>query len=603
MQSYQQIQLNHPSPNPWKNCDLMIQSFCPKGEILVIDDTNANLKLISDFLVESGFEVRIAKSGFQALKLLEDVSPDLILLDVMMPKMDGFETCIHLKSWDKTKDIPVIFMTAMTDLAKPENKVKGLTLGAVDYISKPIQLDELLARIRIHLQLRSLTQQLQKQKDLLDSIFNESADAIFLVDPETGLITECNQRAIELFEAASKDELLNIEGQTLQKEYFSPKKLNSIWDEIEIKGFWSVELEYITKKGNLFWGNLAVKQIKVADQTMNLVRVTDITKRKQAEEELRQSEARERKKSKELELTVKQLKNTQTQLIQSEKMSSLGRMVAGIAHEINNPTSFIYGNLNHAKQYFRELLSLIGLYQKIYPNPTPEIQHLTQEIDLEFVMKDWSKLMKSMQVGAERISEIVRSLQNFCKLNEAEIKPVDIHQEIDNTLLLLQNKLKSERVSEVGGDRVVHSAIEVIKDYGKLPPITCYASQLNQVFMNLLCNAIDALENQPSPRTITIRTQAVNSKKPTTNNQQPITDKIFIRISDNGQGMTEEVRQQIFEPFFTTKPVGNGTGLGLAISHQIVEEKHRGQIRCVSVPGQGTEFSVEIPVNLTDSIL
>jgi PAS domain S-box-containing protein len=321
----------------------------------------------------------------------------------------------------------------------------------------------------------------------------------------------------------------------------------------------------------------------------------DITQRKKVEEALRESTKRERKKAKELKLALKELKRTQAQLIQAEKMSSLGRMVAGIAHEINNPVSFIYGNLPPAKEYFQDLLDLVALYQQTYPNPTPEIVQLIEAIDLEFLEEDWSKLLHSLQVGAERIEQIVLSLKCFSRLDESALKEVDIHEGMDNTLLILQHRLRAE------GTR---PPIEVIKDYGQLPPLACYANQLNQVFMNLLDNAIDALESQPEPRVITIRTSLSQTSVQTFHqhdctNQDEILQSVVIQIADNGLGMSEEVRQQIFDPFFTTKPVGSGTGLGLAISHQVVVEKHKGQIRCVSAPGQGTELIVEIPVILT----
>jgi signal transduction histidine kinase len=276
-------------------------------------------------------------------------------------------------------------------------------------------------------------------------------------------------------------------------------------------------------------------------------------------------------------------------------MSSLGQMVAGVAHEINNPTSFIYGNLTPAREYFQDLIRLIEIYQQTYPNPTPEIQQVASEIDLEFVLEDWEKLITSMEMGAERIQEIVLSLRSFSRLDESELKPINIHEGIDNTLLILDHRLK-----EVG-DR---PEIKVIKDYGQLPPVTCYASQLNQVFMNLLNNAIDALETQPSPRKITISTSVASrhwsvvsgNDNQITNNKQQTTNYVVIRIADNGCGMTEEVRKKIFDPFFTTKSVGRGTGMGLSISYQIVVETHKGHINCISAPGQGTEFIVEIPV-------
>ncbi len=611
-------------------------------------------------------------------------------------------------------------------------------------------------------------------KDLLESIFNESADAIFLVNTETLLITDCNRRAVEMFEAQSKDELLNIKGETLHKKSFTPGELQSIRDKIAIYGFWSQELEYVTKKGRLFWGNLAARDISVAGQIIRLVRVTDITERKLVQQALQESALREqaiahvlqkmrqtldietifssttqelrqvlhcdrvaiyrfnadwsgkfvaesvangwvplvveqindpsltenvvedenctiktldepdliqdtylqetqggcyaqginyqaiediykagftpcylnllerfqakayinvpifcgsklwgllatyqnsgsrswseaeisivvqigvqmgialqqvqlleetKQQSLARKLALEELKRTQTQLIQAEKMSSLGQMIAGIAHEINNPVSFIYGNLTPANQYFQDLLYLLELYQQTYPNPTPEIEHLAEDIDLDFLVEDWSKLMNSMQVGTQRISDIVISLRNFSRLDEKELKPVNIHEGIDNTLLILQHRLRAE------GHRPV---IEVVKNYGQLPLVTCYASQLNQVFMNILSNGIDALENQPAPRIITIST-ALETQK-----QKLNSPFVIIRIVDNGPGMSEDVLQKIFDPFFTTKPVGSGTGLGLSICYQIVEEKHKGQISCISTLGEGTEFIVEIPVS------
>jgi signal transduction histidine kinase len=333
-------------------------------------------------------------------------------------------------------------------------------------------------------------------------------------------------------------------------------------------------------------------------QTLYLAKIA--IERERAQQELRQSEAREREKAQALEQTLGELKRTQTQLIQTEKMSSLGRMVAGIAHEINNPVSFIYGNLTPAKEYFQDLTQLIEFYQQAYPKPTPEIQHFIEEIDLEFLLEDWSKLINSMQVGAERIEQTVLSLKSFSRLDESELKPVDIHENIDNTLLILQHRLRPE------GNR---PEIKVMKDYGQLPLVYCYASQLNQVFMNLFDNAIDALEYQPEPRVITISTALIQNSKLTVQNEQGKTPNpqslnlnyqyAVIRIADNGIGMCEEVCQHIFDPFFTTKSVGSGTGLGLAISHQIIVEKHKGQIRCISLPGQGTELIVEIPINLT----
>lgn len=304
----------------------------------------------------------------------------------------------------------------------------------------------------------------------------------------------------------------------------------------------------------------------------------DITDRKHAEDALRQQTT-------ELEHTLQELQRTQTQLVQSEKMSSLGQLVAGVAHEINNPVNFIYGNLNHANAYTQDLLNLLTLYQQHYPQPNPEIQDAIEEIDLAFLSEDLPKLLNSMKVGADRIQTIVRSLRNFSRMDESEMKCVDIHEGIDSTLLILQNRLK---------EKPDHPAIEVIKNYGPLPKVECYAGQLNQVFMNILSNALDALEERDQHRSLEEIKQHPSQIRITT--KQSGIDRIKIRLADNGPGIPALVKSRLFDPFFTTKPVGKGTGLGMSISYQIVTEKHRGKLSCKSEPGQGAEFVIEIPL-------
>jgi PAS domain S-box-containing protein len=287
-----------------------------------------------------------------------------------------------------------------------------------------------------------------------------------------------------------------------------------------------------------------------------------------------------------LEQALRDLQQTQAQLIQTEKMSGLGQLVAGIAHEINNPINFIYGNLIHISSYTQDLSRLVNLYRRYYPNPAPEIAAEAEAIDLEFLLEDLSKILDSVKVGTERIRQIVLSLRNFSRLDEAEMKPVNIHEGIDNTLLILQHRLKSKSES---------TGIQVIKEYGDLPLIECYPGQLNQVFMNLLSNAIDALESRDKQRTPEEIREAP-SRITICTNINPETNHAIICIRDNGLGMTSRTKAHLFEPFFTTKSVGKGTGLGLSISHRIVVEKHGGVLKCESELGQGTVFWVEIPV-------
>jgi PAS domain S-box-containing protein len=336
-----------------------------------------------------------------------------------------------------------------------------------------------------------------------------------------------------------------------------------------------------------------------------------------------------RTKAHELEVTLQELRQTQAKMVQSEKMSSLGQLVAGVAHEINNPVNFIYGNLNHAREYTNALLHLIQLYQKHHATPHPDIQVEIEDIDLEFLLEDLPKLLNSMQTGADRIQKIVLSLRNFSRMDESEQKAVNIHEGIESTLIILQNRLKP---------KAGKATITVIKQFGQLPPVNCYPGQLNQVFMNILSNAMDALEEMESRKQETgDRRQGIGNREQGTGNREqgteemretretegerggvpspplPITpstptitistelvdrDRIQIRIADNGPGISKEQQRRLFDPFFTTKAIGRGTGLGLSISYQVIVEKHGGSLTCLSEPGQGAEFLIEIPTKV-----
>jgi len=314
------------------------------------------------------------------------------------------------------------------------------------------------------------------------------------------------------------------------------------------------EVELLVAVGNQL--TIAINQAELYTQSLDSARIA-------------------REQAAKLETTLCELQQAQTQLVQAEKMSSLGQMVAGIAHEINNPVSFIFGNISYIKEYTRSLIKLLEMYRDEFPEAPPAIQSEMDALDLNFLLDDLPKILSSMKVGAIRIRDIVRSLRSFSRLDESAMKSVNLHEGIDSTLMILEHRLKAQSDSPL---------IQVVKEYGELPLVECYAGQLNQVFMNIIANAIDALEEQKSnPGIIRIRTEVEGTF-------------VAIAISDNGTGMTDKVKQRIFDPFYTTKAIGSGTGMGLAISHSIIVEKHKGEINCISDVGKGTEFIIKIPI-------
>ncbi|MGB6166496.1 MAG: response regulator [Geitlerinemataceae cyanobacterium] len=439
---------------PMKQYLNLSTSETANAEILIVDDTPNNLRLLSDMLSDRGYEVRKAIDGQMALTSARVEPPDLILLDIVMPDIDGYGVCQALKSDPKTCHIPVIFLSALDD---PLDKVKAFQVGGIDYITKPFQIEEVLARVQSQLTIRYLTQNLEAQ---------------------------------------------------------------------------------------------------VAKRT----------------EELTQA--------------LQDLQEAELQLVQTEKMATLGQLISGIAHEINNPVGFIEGNLDLVNKEVKNLLNHLHLYQKNVLHPGAEIEENAEKIDLEYLVDELPEMMGSMKLGTDRIRQLSISLRLFSRADPSQKITANLHEGIDSTLVILKHRLKAHKN---------RPEIQIIKKYGDVPPIKCYPNQLNQVFMNLLANSIDAIDEFGEVRSyaemvrfshhIVIRT-AISSDR----------TQVAIEISDNGPGMSPEVTERIFDRLFTTKPPGKGTGLGLPISRQIIVDKHKGQIRCSSILGEGTKFMIEIPV-------
>jgi PAS domain S-box-containing protein len=472
------------------------------------------------------------------------------------------------------------------------------------------------------------------------SFFENATEGIFQTTPD-GRYLICNSALAHIYGYASVDELLEHLTDIEQQLYVYPQRRQEFIEQLNTHGVVrEFESQVYRQDGSIIW--ICENARAVYDEQGALLYyegfVTDITERKLAEESRQQSQEQLAAKTEQLEQALSQLQQAQSQLIHHEKMSNLGQLLAGIAHEINNPVNFVCGNLIPATQYVEDLLALLQLYAQFYPQPVPEIQAKVEAIDVEFLMEDFPKTLSSMKLGAERIRQIVQSLRNFSWPDEAQMSMVDIHQSIDSTLLILNSRLKPK------GN---NPGIVVIRDYTEIPLVKGYAGLLNQVFMNLVCNAIDALEDIPTtdndaievenpnrssyynvvpcecessinlshrelhldsitegiefpvvsaantPKVIKICTDVLSNEAEGETSQP---ERVVIRIIDNGLGVSEEIRSQIFNPFFTTKPVGKGTGLGLSISYQIIVDKHGGQLQCLSAPEQGTEFRIEIPI-------
>lgn len=417
------------------------------ADILIIDDKLENIRLLSDFLSKQNYQVRKAINGQAALIAVQTLPPDLILLDINMPIMGGYEVCENLKNNPITNSIPVIFLSAGNEVF---DKVKAFQVGGIDYITKPFYLEEVLVRIQTQLKIQHLQKELKFRNDQLENMF----------------------------------------------------------------------------------------------------------------------------------LT---LQNTQTELIQKEKLVNASRIIAGISHEINNPLSFIMGNLNPASEYSQNLINLIRIYQQAFPDGTPEIRSFIEENQIDFMSADFTKIITSMRNGAERIRSVIQALHIFSRLDKASITPFDIHDIIDNVLTTINNQLILKKSS---------IRISVLKQYADLPTFIGYPNLFTQVLVNIFQNAIDALEAKLESRvddvfkpTICISTNTIDK------------NKIFISIKDNGIGISEENKSHIFEPFFTTKLVGQGAGLGLFTGHQIITVLHKGSLIYHNCPEGGSEFIIEVPIS------
>ncbi len=419
--------------------------------------------------------------------------------------------------------------------------------------------------------------ELQQAKEFLQLLINIMPQAIVWKDSNS-VCLGCNQKFAVIAGVESPELIIGKTDYDLAWKREEADFLR-IWDRQVIKSN-QAQLHIVKRQqladGKKAWLDICLLPLRdKSGQVIGLLAVLeDITERKAASDSLLASEVLLKQKANQLAATLSQLQQTQAQLVQSEKMSALGQLVAGVAHEINNPVNFIYGNLTHVSEYMQDLMSLLQVYQREYPNPSASVSSQIKEIDYEYLISDMPKLLSSMKTGAERIRQIVLSLRTFSRLDEAAMKTVNIHDGLDSTLLILQSRLKTK----------VGLEIKVIKNYASLPEVQCYPGQLNQVFLNILSNAIEALEieNGNLNPTIEICTQLKHKR-------------VVITIADNGLGILQPIQKQIFDPFFTTKPVGQGTGLGLAISYQIIVDKHKGSLQFTSKPGW-TEFWIEIPL-------
>ncbi len=540
------------------------------ANILIVDDISLTRRQLSDILSESGYQVIQADSGVKALTLAIANQPQLIILDVVMPDMDGFQACRALKADPSLRDIPVIFISALDETS---SKVKGFDAGGVDYIAKPFEKEEVLARVRTHLSIRQLqlslelantemedrvhkrTSELITKHEQLSNLFQQvrhakiqweqtmdCIDDIIMLVGEDGCLLRCNKALLQFAGIDSYKDLLGLDWLKLLAS--CGLHLGSLTSN-------SQEL-YHESSGRWF----TVNWYNYADKNGAVIALHDMTTIKKVYEELGKA--------------YDELKATHHRLVQQEKMASIGQLAAGVAHEINNPMGFISSNLETLGKYAERLRQFIAVQDEVLkgvsdPDAAEKLAESRKRLKIDYLLNDIPALVAESNDGAVRVRTIVQNLKGFSRTDLAEMEPASINDCLDRAISIAWNELKYKVTLE--------------KDFGELPTVNCYPQQLGQVFLNLLVNAAHAIEQHGE---IKVATRVEDGQ-------------VAISVSDSGCGIPEQNMDRIFEPFFTTKEIGTGTGLGLAISYEIIQS-HGGTIDVESKVGRGTTFTVHLPI-------
>ncbi len=549
--------------------------------ILMVDDTSGSLRYLAMALESAGYLTLPAASGSEALEIIQTAMPDLVLLDILMPGIDGFEVCRRIKEDPACSTLPVIFMSASLD---PDIRIRGLAQGAVDFISKPVQKEELLARVRIHLELALLNRTLAEKNQELEQINRCLANDLHERTRMAELEHERSKllRIVEL----SLNECYVFDSETLRFQYVNPSALRNLgygratmlgMTPLDLKPEVSVEqfeallaplrsgeitlqrFETVHRRadGSCYPVDIQLQLVELDGERFFLAMIEDITRRREDE---------------------RRVMEMQAQMLQQDKLASIGQLAAGVAHEINNPVGFISSNLVTMKTYAEKFVGYIGMLEgqlQAASGELPgELAAERQRLKLGYIVSDIGQLLTESIEGAERVKKIVQDLKTFARVDAAYIGDVDLNRCLDSTINIVWNEIKY--------------AAELKRDYGTLPQVPCNAQQINQVFLNLLINAVHAIQVKGDlPGLITVSTRQEEGA-------------VVISIADSGCGIAPQYRSSIFTPFFTTKEVGRGTGLGLAISAEIIR-KHGGMISFESEEGTGTTFRISLPLKQHDS--